>query len=285
MPCVTPFWKKHKVTLKWMPLPCGKCKVCKESRVNKWVFRLKQEELISSTSYFITLTYDQATVPRSKNNFKTLDKRDFQLFMKRLRKKNGKSKIKYYACGEYGEQFERPHYHAIIFNVKDPEYINQAWDLGIVDIGSVSGKSIAYTVRYIDKDSKIPKHARDDRLREFSLMSKGLGLNYIDKKIIKYHKADLSRNYVVDHQGHKISLPRIYRDRIYTELEKRAQVKIMTEHFNKRIEKIRHEYWKLYGKNNIFTFERYMDAMAEGNIKGMHNILKTKREFKYEKDK
>ena len=48
--------------------------------------------------------------------------------MKRLRKKKGANQnqpIRYYQCGEYGDKFGRPHYHAILFNTnfRDREII------------------------------------------------------------------------------------------------------------------------------------------------------------------
>ena len=69
---------------------------------------------MSSSAYFVTLTYDNNHVPISEHGFPTLCKRDFQLFMKRLRFNTG-VKIKYYVAGEYGSTNHRPHYHAVIF--------------------------------------------------------------------------------------------------------------------------------------------------------------------------
>lgn len=51
----------------------------------------------------------------------TLFTRHAQLFTMSLRKVNRKvypmKQLRYYACGEYGERFGRPHYHYIIFNL------------------------------------------------------------------------------------------------------------------------------------------------------------------------
>ena len=58
MPCDTPYSVKPKGWLNAIDVPCGKCPNCKKRRVNEWVFRLQEEDKVSSTSYFITLTYD-----------------------------------------------------------------------------------------------------------------------------------------------------------------------------------------------------------------------------------
>ena len=139
---------------------------------------------------FVTLTYDEAHIPANHQ----LCKRDAQLFIKRLRYYLGKRRIRYYLCGEYGERFGRPHYHAILFNVHpelDAQSICRAWSglvrnenglLEILDIaerkkkqiGNVvighdcSDDAIQYVAGYVTK--KITKK-NDGVQPEFSIMS------------------------------------------------------------------------------------------------------------------
>ena len=83
---------------------------------NQWSFRLREELKDSESAHFLTLTYDDEHIIITGNNEPTLYKRDVQLFLKSLRKLQ-KQKIKYYFVGEYGGKTDRPHYHAIIFNL------------------------------------------------------------------------------------------------------------------------------------------------------------------------
>lgn len=174
--CMTPFGVRDKVTNNTIAVPCGKCPACTARRASAWSFRLMEEEKVSSSAHFITLTYDTAHVPLTPSGFMDLQKRDLQLFFKRLRKAQSKvdplRRIRYYACGEYGGRTRRPHYHAIVFNV-DLELIQPAWDLGQVHYGQVTKASVGYCLKYMSKTKRIPEHARDDRQREFALMSKG----------------------------------------------------------------------------------------------------------------
>lgn len=193
-------------------------------RTSGWSFRLVKEGERAETALFVTLTYDTKYVPLSKNGFMTLNKRDIQTYMKRLRKLSDK-KLKYYVCGEYGSKRLRPHYHMIIFNA-DPLKVEKAWSLGkhplgTIYIGEVNEASIGYTLKYMQKPGQIPKHRNDDRLKEFSLMSKGLGSNYITENMSRWHKNDLvNRMYVPMKDGKKIAMPRYYKDKIYTEIQK-----------------------------------------------------------------
>lgn len=226
--CDSPFYVRANRFLKKIPLPCGKCPPCRKRRVDGWVFRLLQEDKISSYSHFVTLTYNTDHVPISANGFMTLRKSDFQKFMKRLRKYTGIRNIRYYAVGEYGTKNNRPHYHAIIFNVPTAVSYAKAWSLasapiGQIDVGQVSGDSIAYTTKYIDKPKRIPVHKRDDRQREFSLMSKGLGASYLTPEIVQYHKDRIDELYITKNGGYKIAMPKYYRDKIFDEEEKYKQ--------------------------------------------------------------
>lgn len=173
--CMTPFTVKDKKTKESIPVPCGKCPNCRARRVSGWSFRLMQEDKHSFDSSFITLTYDTRFVPITASGFMGLKKRDLQLFFKRLRKASpAEPKIKYYAVGEYGGRTMRPHYHIILFNASIHK-IQEAWNLGQVHYGKVSGASVGYTLKYMNKKGKVPMHRNDDRQPEFALMSKNWG--------------------------------------------------------------------------------------------------------------
>lgn len=185
------------------------------------MFRLMKEAEESSSAFFLTITYADHNIKHSFNGYPTLDKTDFQKFMKRLRKLH-KEKLKYYAAGEYGDKTERPHYHVILFNAKQ-ELIDKAWSLnneplGHVHYGQLSEASATYSLKYINKIGKIPAHELDDREPEFQLMSKGLGKNYLTKQMAKWHKADITnRMYLTLKGGTKVSMPRYYKEKLYTQ--------------------------------------------------------------------
>lgn len=255
MACDSPYyveihWQPQKV-----PVPCGRCPPCQKRRVSQWSFRLLQQEKISESSLFVTLTYDTRYVPISAKGFMTLDKKDFQKFMKRLRKNsNQNEKITYYACGEYGSRNYRPHYHAIIFNARSAE-VERSWQLGEIHIGKVSGASIAYTLKYMNKGKIIPMHQNDDRIPEFSLMSKGMGSNFLSPSIIDYYKKDLSRAYVTNPDGHKIALPRYYKQKIYNENEQRIQAFICKKRADEAYSRDRDNYINATGSSDGFEAE------------------------------
>jgi len=112
-----------------------------------WTIRMLHEKESWDKACFVTLTYDQENLPG-----RGLKKSDLQKFFKRLRKKI--PDIKYFACGEYGEQTERPHYHAIIFGLAKHEadfMLRQVWGKGNVENGHAEEDSIRYVAGYIDK--------------------------------------------------------------------------------------------------------------------------------------
>lgn len=264
MKCDTPYWVLPKAALEKVPVPCGKCPPCKDRRVNQWVFRLLQEDKICLSSHFVTLTYDSRTVPISENGFMTLRKKDYQDFMKRLRLLCPGVKLKYYCAGEYGSKRKRPHYHAIIFNCVDSELYNKAWGLGDVVVGTVSSNSIAYTMKYIDKPHSKRLFARDDRDTEFSLMSLGLGKNYLTDAVKQFHQADISRLYVVKDGGYKVSMPRYYREKIFSDSDLRKQVALIQESAVVQEAAERREFEQMYAHVPGYTFEAYKDGKRFG---------------------
>nr|QJB19757.1 MAG: replication initiator protein [Microvirus sp.] len=217
MPCDSPYYVKTG-SGDTVPVACGRCPPCKKRRVDGWAFRLMQEAKVSSSAYFVTMTYNTDHVPISPNGFMTLSKSDVQKFWKRLRKLQN-SKIKYYLAGEYGSQNHRPHYHAIVFNVENIENFAKCWTFGDLHIGTVTKDSVAYTMKYIDKKGYVKKHERDDRVSEFALMSKGLGASYITDAMLRYHANDRTRTFHTLEGGHIIAMPNYYKQKIYGDFD------------------------------------------------------------------
>jgi hypothetical protein len=232
--CYTPFYKKSDGAA--YTLPCGKCPQCIKRRISGWSFRLMEEEKQSSSSYFVTFTYDDNNIESSKRGLATLKKRDIQNYIKRLRKCH-QQKLKYYYCGEYGSKTHRPHYHMIIFNARE-DLIQKHWTLGQIHIGKVSEASVGYTLKYMCKEKKVPEHQNDDRQKEFSNMSKGLGLSYLTKNMVTWHKNDIVNRMYCNVEGNKkIAMPRIIKDKLYTQ-EERGRLKLhhttlLQEHIDK----------------------------------------------------
>ena len=129
-------------------VPCGRCMACRINRTQEWAVRIMHELDYWDTATFLTLTYDDAHMTSDNG----LCKRDFQLFVKRLRKDLEPLKIKYYACGEYGELTKRPHYHAVLFGVSPSSKLyKDNWMLGFVRAGNLTYQSAAYVTGYIQR--------------------------------------------------------------------------------------------------------------------------------------
>lgn len=165
-----------------MTVPCGQCIGCRLERSKMWAVRCVHEASLHEKNCFITLTFNDEHL----NVDKTLVKKDFQLFMKRLRKSFPKDRIRYFHCGEYGEVcgscgksrayckcekfipvIGRPHHHACLFgfDFDDKEFwatrngvklyrsptLESIWSNGYCTIGDVTFDSAAYVARYIMK--------------------------------------------------------------------------------------------------------------------------------------
>lgn len=263
-----------------VPVPCGRCVPCKIRRVSQWVFRMLQEEKQSTAAHFITLTYDTDSVPISKNGFMTLNKKDLQKFFKRLRKLCPEHKIKYYAVGEYGTKNRRPHYHAIVFNVPDSGHYWRAWSLnnkqiGSVHVGQVTNDSIAYTMKYIDVPHWIKKHPRDDRQKQFPVMSKGLGKNYLNLETARYHN-DLTKNYLTLVGGTRVPMPKYYRDKLLDDEQKALQRVIIDNSIQLAQIRRYEDYMNSPTGKSGFPYDKYCESERAGRNKRFYNNKKNR---------
>ncbi len=133
--------------------------------------------------------------------------------------------LKYYMVGEYGGQTERPHYHSILFNLptfyrNNESYIQKIWSHGQIQIDEVTPASIAYVCGYVNKLKHFNNLGEnDDRQKEFTRVSKGMGLNYLTPNRIKSMQKKLNPFLTIE-DGKKIPLPRYYKDKVFTEEQK-----------------------------------------------------------------
>lgn len=204
-----------------MLLPCGQCIACRLERSRQWAMRCVHEARSHKETCFITLTYDEDHLPESK----TLVKRHLQLFFKRLRKHNGEG-IRFFACGEYGELNERPHYHSAVFAWRPDDlvlyrYVNnlplytsdklsKLWTHGFVTVGDLTFESAAYVARYCLKKvtGKPAKDYYNGREPEFTNMSRrpGIGKGYFDT----YKRDIYAIDGVIMRNGLKMKPPKYY---------------------------------------------------------------------------
>ncbi len=211
-------------------LPCGQCVGCRLERSRQWAIRCSHEASLYEDNAFITLTYSDAHLPSDGS----LNLVHFQKFIKRLRKQYG-PKIRYYHCGEYGEKFKRPHYHACLFNfdfedkklfqIKNnnryytSEILQTLWPMGFSIIGDVTFQSAAYVARYIMK--KINGAAAENHYAnpetgeilkpEYTTMSRRPG---IGSAWLKKYQSDVYPGDFVVMGGKKMKPPKYY-DRQY----------------------------------------------------------------------
>lgn len=178
--------------------PCGRCDPCLRKRRRIWTHRILLEASLREDNCFVTLTYAPEWMPA----LGSLQKSDYQNFLKRLRKSVAPLKLRYFVVGEYGDEGGRPHYHMALFgfpscrngrtrrttsNKPDPERccvvcrsISRTWQRGIVDLGSIDIGSAKYISGYVTKKMTHRHHpwlqGRDPEFARMSLKP-GLGLD------------------------------------------------------------------------------------------------------------
>jgi len=189
-----------------MSVPCGKCESCFSARASQWAVRCYCESLEHDKASFLTLTYDDSSLPSDGK----LVKKDLQDFFKRLRKKT--PTVRYFACGEYGDQYRRPHYHALLFGADflggaepftDAHFVNPVlndiWGHGFATVAPLTFSGICYTVGYVAKKIGDPDC--------FQIMSRrpGLGAKYIER-----FEDDIRRTGAITIEGREYPLPEYF---------------------------------------------------------------------------
>lgn len=199
--------------------PCGVCIECRLQDASDKTVRMVHESKCHAENCYVTLTYDMKNLPSDGS----LNHRHFQLFMKRLRELTP-YRFKFYMCGEYGDQLQRPHYHAILFgydfkdrvfykknkngnNLDTSKLLDETWGYGLCSVGNVEQQSCRYVAGYVTK--KITGDVKEDyyghKVPEYGRGSNGLGLEYLRK----YGHQWMDNGFIVI-DGSKYRIPRYY---------------------------------------------------------------------------
>lgn len=283
--------------------PCNKCLPCLRRRQSEWIVRLKEQmsQSVPGSCYFVTLTYNDEYVPilvdkgGVHEDLMTLDKRDFTRFFARVRSlvdKGGfvwhdparkldsfpidlsREHFKYYCTTEYGPQGHRPHGHVIFFDLDTDRWkvellIEKCWPYGFVSVFPATENDpgfIGYVTKYLVNNMLSP----NPRVKPpFSLMSKGLGLDYVER-MRDYHHRDLNRKFSALSGGSKDVLPRYWRERLYNASEREIQAEVVRKNLDREAEVVARI---CNSEERLFEFnrakQRYIENTEYANLQLM----------------
>ncbi|WNK13118.1 MAG: replication initiator protein [Microvirus sp.] len=293
MRCTSPRtvgFKSDGKTISWSPrnhskefatfqLPCSKCIECRLDYARQWAIRCVHEAQMHPENAFITLTYDDTHLKSPK-----LDYRDFQLFMKSLRKQLDQP-IGMFTTGEYGELTKRPHWHAIIFNwyPKDAVYkrsndrgdkiyssgfLDRIWKNGSTEVGSVTFESAGYCARYAAKKLV---HGKDNE-HDFQPISKKSSKHAIGKKWLEQYHADVfNTGELILKDGTKCGIPRYY---------SKWYRRYHPENYNQFVTKTRHQIMEQAQRKTDEENLAWLQNISERNVNGPIDTPLTSNEIR-----
>lgn len=160
--------------LDYLQIPCGYCAGCRLARAQAWSVRCQHEASLHVENCFLTLTYDDASLPswnrprdtsrwRGTTETGTLHYPDVQKFLRTLRKQVAPKRFSFLCAGEYGERTARPHYHLLLFGHRferlrdfsgrgtwtgESEDLASLWRYGSHFVGELTVQSAAYVSQY-----------------------------------------------------------------------------------------------------------------------------------------
>lgn len=214
-------------------LPCGNCTGCRIDKREAWSVRCTHEAQMHEHNCFITLTYANEHLPEDYS----VSVRVWQLFMKRLRLELSPTRVRFFACGEYGDQNLRPHYHALLFGtafLSDREFhsttttggrqyssqaLTRAWPFGRALLSdfepALAGYATGYVMKKLGGDPAATHYLRTHPISgltvkvqpEFAVQSRnpGIGATWFEK-----YKGDAFPSDFVVIDGRQRPVPRFY---------------------------------------------------------------------------
>lgn len=137
---------------------------CRLRYSREWVVRLVHERQLHERASFVTLTYSDEFLPTTFSVSPAV----VQRFMKRVRRWCGGG-VRFFACGEYGGDGGRPHYHVLLFGADfsadrllwrrtasgcyayRSAALELLWPYGFAEVSDFTVQTAGYVARYVVK--------------------------------------------------------------------------------------------------------------------------------------
>ena len=268
--------------LYYIPVKCGCCIECRKEKQREWRVRL-DEELRSNFGYFITLTISPEGIKELEKqtgliwelNPNEIASKGLRLFLERCRKDTKKS-VKHWCVTELGEEKDRIHLHGIFFGQRSAELIKKHWKYGFSFIGDYcNSRSVNYMTKYMLKvDTKHPT------FKQIVLASPGIGAGYMQRSDYLWQKQnykDINVPTYTFRNGTKMTMPKYYRDKIFTDAERE---KMWINNLNRGLlwifgEKVKADDWKTIDNLRKFWQNYGKDVMGDNPV--AWNAMKERR--------
>ena len=174
------------------PVPCGQCMACRVNQSRFWVGRILLEWYHAPESWFVTLTLSDDNLrmvydAETGEFWQTLDPDDTRLWLARWRKLYGSQR--FFLVGEYGDKSQRPHYHAILFDVSRytiQAKVDRTWELGMNTVFEMNEARARYVAQYCLKKMNRRHYDLHSRYPEYRRGSTRPPLGYLAVQQISY---------------------------------------------------------------------------------------------------
>lgn len=288
----------------WSLIPCNRCEGCAADRKREWTVRqaLEAKSYPEDSLYFLTLTYSPDSIPamvRATGELsrglpaiwhpgqpvpaiaQTLLPEDLSRFcesLKRHLKRHPEwgvpgKKLKWYACGEYGERTARPHYHLILYglrpqdlepvqgrpNTRRSAYLERLWGKGQIMLMPAEPAAMAYVAGYVAKKmGKGGEYANLGLLPPFQSRTPGLSKDAYEKYKERIYRLDTERLTDIPILGGAAVQPPKYWDRLMLGENPRLlwEIQRMRKESAEDAERLRQSH-------NTLTLEQYLRTREE----------------------
>lgn len=220
---------------------CGWCEECRKKLANEWRIRLYEEYKENNKAEFVTLSFSPEAIDKLEREifetkYKEIEGNEINVnilasyairrYTERWRKKYKKAQRHWFITELGHKNSERIHLHGLVWNTTNTNKeefkkdIEEKWQYGNVYIGDyVNEKTINYITKYITKLDNYHKG-----YKQKIIASKKIGHNYIyseEAKLRNTYKKEQTNTTYRTHNGYIIELPRYYKEKMYTEDQRR----------------------------------------------------------------